>query len=56
MLPGLRNQDREGLPQLSSKAPFSRRFEDAIGEVCENAAARQVARRFERSNGFASSQ
>jgi transposase len=34
------------VPQLPSKAPFSKRFEDAIGEACESAAARQVARRF----------
>jgi transposase len=36
----------EKVPQLPSKAPFSKRFEDAIGEACESAAARQVARRF----------
>lgn len=36
----------EKVPQLPSKAPFSRRFEDAVGEACESAAARQVARRF----------
>src|SRR6266699_2824051 len=29
-----------------SKAPFSKRFEEAVGEACESAAARQVARRF----------
>jgi hypothetical protein len=31
-------------PQLTSKAPYSKRFEDAVGEACEGAAARQVAR------------
>jgi transposase len=30
---------------LPSKAPFSQRFEDAVGQACESAAARQVARR-----------
>jgi transposase len=32
-------------PQLPSKAPYSKRFEDAVGQACESAAARQVARR-----------
>ena len=36
----------EKVPQLPSKAPFSKRFEDAVGEACESAAARSVARRF----------
>ncbi len=36
----------EKVPQLPSKAPFSKRFEEAVGEACESAAARQVARRF----------
>jgi len=36
----------EKVPLLPSKAPFSKRFEDAVGEACESAAARQVARRF----------
>lgn len=31
---------------LPGKAPFSKRFEDAVGEACESASARQVARRF----------
>jgi transposase len=31
--------------QVPSKAPYSKRFEDAVGEACEGAAARQVARR-----------
>ena len=36
----------EKVPQLPSKAPFSKRFEDAVGQACESAAARQVARQF----------
>src|SRR2546423_1027391 len=28
----------------TSKAPFSKRFEEAVGQACESAAARQVAR------------
>lgn len=36
----------EKVPQLPSKAPFSKRFEDAVGIACESVAARQVARRF----------
>jgi hypothetical protein len=47
----------ERVPQLPSKAPslttadsknvrFSKRFEDAVGQACESAAARQVARHF----------
>lgn len=36
----------ERVPQLPSKAPFSKRFEDAVGLVCEAASARQVARQF----------
>lgn len=36
----------EKVPLLPSKAPFSKRFEDAIGQACESASARQVARRF----------
>jgi len=36
----------EKVPLLPSKAPFSKRFEDAVGQACESAAARQVARRF----------
>lgn len=31
--------------QVPSKAPYSRRFEDSVGQACETAAARQVARR-----------
>lgn len=35
----------EKVPPLPSKAPFSKRFEDAVGQACESASARQVARR-----------
>lgn len=37
----------EKVPQLPSKAPFSQRFEEAVGWACESASARQVARQFE---------
>jgi len=36
----------ERVEQLPGKAPFSKRFEDAVGQACESASARQVARRF----------
>jgi transposase len=36
----------ERVPLLPGKAPFSKRFEDAVGLACESASARQVARRF----------
>ncbi len=36
----------EEVPQLPSKAPYSKDFEDAVGLACESAAARQVARQF----------
>jgi transposase len=36
----------EKVPQLPSKAPFSKRFEDAVGLACESAAVRPVARAF----------
>jgi transposase len=36
----------EKVPQLPGKAPFSKRFEDAVGQACESASALQVARRF----------
>jgi transposase len=36
----------EKVPLLPSKAPFSKRFEAAVGQACESASARQVARRF----------
>jgi transposase len=42
---------REKVPQLPSKAPFSKRFEEAVGLACESAAVRRVARQF----GLASS-
>ena len=35
----------EQMPQLPSKAPYTRRFEDSVGGACESAAAAQVARR-----------
>src|SRR5262249_42850987 len=34
---------------LPSKAPFSKRFEEAVGLACESAAVRRVARQFELS-------
>jgi len=37
---------REKVPLLPSKAPFSQRFEEAVGLACEMASARQVARHF----------
>ncbi len=37
---------REKVPQLPSKAPFSKRFEEAVGRACESAPARQVGRQF----------
>ena len=37
----------EKIEQLPSKAPFSKRFEESVGEACESAAASQVARRFQ---------
>jgi len=36
----------EKVPQLPSKAPFSKRFEEAVGLACESAAARRVAQQF----------
>src|SRR5271165_2410197 len=41
----------EKVPQLPSKAPFSQRFEEAVGLACESAAVRRVAQQF----GLASS-
>ena len=35
----------ERVELLPGKAPYSKRFEDAVGRACESAAARQVARR-----------
>src|ERR1700678_4681619 len=34
----------ERVAQLPSKAPYSKRFEEAVGQACESAAARQGAR------------
>lgn len=36
----------ERVPLLPGKAPFSKRFEEAVAQACESASARQVARRF----------
>lgn len=36
----------EKAAQLPSKAPFSKRFEEAVGLACESAAVRRVARQF----------
>jgi transposase len=36
----------EKVDQLPSKAPFSKRFEEAVGEACESASARRVSKRF----------
>jgi len=36
----------EKVEQLPSKAPFSKRFEEIVGETCESAAARRVAKQF----------
>ena len=36
----------EKVPQLPSNAPFSKRFEDAVGAACESAPLRRVARQF----------
>jgi transposase len=36
----------EKVDQLPSKAPFSKRFEEAVGEACESASARSIAKRF----------
>ncbi len=36
----------EKVPQLPSKAPFSKRFEEAVGLACQSASVRQVARQF----------
>jgi transposase len=41
----------ERVDQLPSKAPFSKRFEEAVGQACEGASARQVARRFGLAEG-----
>src|SRR5712691_970862 len=36
----------EKVELLPSKAPFSKRFEEAVGEACESASARRVAKQF----------
>ena len=36
----------ERVEQLPSKAPFSKRFEEAVGEACESASARRVAKQY----------
>jgi transposase len=36
----------EKVEQLPSNAPFSKRFEEAVGQACENAAVRRVAKQF----------
>ena len=36
----------EKIWQWPSKAPFSKRFEDTVGESCESAAARRVAKQY----------
>jgi transposase len=36
----------ERVEQLPSKAPFSKRFEEAVGQACESAAGRRVAQQF----------
>ena len=36
----------ERVAQLPSKAPYSKRFEEAVGQACESAAVRQVARAY----------
>lgn len=35
----------EKVAQLPSKSPYSKRFEETVGQACEGASARQVARR-----------
>jgi hypothetical protein len=36
----------EKVSQLPGKAPFSQRFEEAVGQACENAPVRRVAWQF----------
>jgi transposase len=36
----------EKVPLLPGKAPFSKRFEEAVGQACESASVRRVARQF----------
>ncbi|MGA7234435.1 MAG: hypothetical protein WBY44_02070 [Bryobacteraceae bacterium] len=44
-LSGLRREDREN-PAIAEQGPFSKRFEDAVGESRESAAAQRVAKQF----------
>ena len=44
MMPGLRSENREGAAIAEQGAPFSERFEKAVGLACESAAVRRVAR------------
>ncbi|MDQ2899867.1 MAG: hypothetical protein M3Y07_08720 [Acidobacteriota bacterium] len=37
----------ERIEQLPSKAPFSKRFKEIVGQACESAAASHVGRRFQ---------
>lgn len=39
----------EQMPQVPSKAPYTKRFEDSVGRACESAAASQVARHMDLS-------
>jgi transposase len=43
----------EKVPQLPSKAPFSKRFEEAVGLACESAGVRRVALQFGLSSSTA---
>ena len=36
----------EKVDQLPSKAPFSKRFEEAVGQACDSASGRRVAKQF----------
>jgi len=46
VLPGLCGIEGEKVPLLPSKAPFSKRFDEAVGQACESASVRRVARQF----------
>src|ERR1022692_4555110 len=35
----------EKVPQLPSKSPYSKRFEDAVGQACESASARRMGQK-----------
>ena len=45
----------EKVPLLPGKAPYSKRFEDAVGQACESASARQVARRMGLAESYSGS-